>query len=163
MKAKLLSADYKVELMQIGSRMTESGLPNSFIAAAIETGFEFEGVYNLIKMWDEEEDSQERDEIIADIQDLIDDCNQLGKVEGTYVRFDDLAEIAKDIRSFKDSLRMVVEEHGGLSHLSQLTGIPQPSLSRFFNSASMPRRTTLIKIAKALDLSQVQISTKWSR
>jgi len=163
MKAQLLSSDYKVELMQIGTNMSQSGLPSSFVAAAVETAFEFEGVYDLMRMWEDENDKTEKDEIIADIQDLIDDCNQLEKIEGTYIRFDDLEAIAKNIRSFKDNLRLVVDERGGLNHLAELTGIPQPSLSRFFNSASMPRRNTLLKIAKALHLSQVQIATEWIR
>ncbi len=106
---------------------------------------------------------KERGEIVADIQDLIDDCTQKEKVEGVYVRFDDLDAIAKDIRAFKDNLRLIVDSKGGIGQLADLTGIPQPSLSRFFGSASMPRRATLLKIAKALKLSQVQIATEWSR
>jgi DNA-binding phage protein len=58
---------------------------------------------------------------------------------------------------------MGVTKHGGISKLSDLTGIPQPSLSRFFNSSSMPRRTTLLKIAKALKLDAVKTATEWSR
>jgi len=163
MKAQALNSDLKVELMEIGSMMHKKKLPNSFIAAAVETAFEFEGVYDLMKMWSTETDKKEQDEIVADIQDLVDDCAQKEKIDGTYIRFDDLEGIAKNIRSFKDNLRLVIDQHGGLSHLAQLTGIPQPSLSRLFGSASMPRRNTLLKIAKALNLSQVQIATEWLR
>lgn len=116
-----------------------------------------------MKMWAEEKDKNEQDEIVADIQDLIDDCSQKEKIEGTYIRFDDLEGIAKNIRAFKDTLRLEIDQHGGLNNLAQLTGIPQPSLSRFFGSASMPRRSTLLKIAKALNLSQVQIANEWLR
>jgi transcriptional regulator with XRE-family HTH domain len=56
-----------------------------------------------------------------------------------------------------------VDQNGGIKHLAELTGISQPSLSRFFNSATMPRRATLQKIARALKLSQVQIAREWSR
>ena len=59
--------------------------------------------------------------------------------------------------------RFIVDTKGGISKLSELTGIPQPSLSRFFYSASMPKRITLLKIAKALNLSQVEIATEWVR
>lgn len=163
MKAQTLSSDLKVELIEIGSMMHKKGLSNSFIAAAVETAFEFEGVYDLMKMWLEENDTKEQDEIIADIQDLIDDCSQKDKIEGVYIRFDDLDSIAKNIHQFKDNLRLEVDKQGGLNQLAQLTGIPQPSLSRFFGSSSMPRRNTLLKIAKALNLSQVQIATEWSR
>lgn len=82
----------------------------------------------------------------------------LEKVEDVYVRFDDLDRIASDVRKFKDSLRALVEARGGIGKLAELTAIPQPSLSRFFNTAAMPRRTTLYKIARALNLSQVQIA-----
>ena len=114
-------------------------------------------------MWADERDAEERNETIADIQEMIDDCTQQEKVEGVYVRFDDLDGIAANIRAFKDNLRLLVDHNGGVKKLSETTGIPQPSLSRFFNSASMPRRAMLNKIARALKLNQVQIATEWSR
>jgi DNA-binding phage protein len=163
MRAQKMTPDLKVELIEVGHMMNKAGLPHKFIAAAVETAFEFEGVYNLMKMWVEEADKKERDEIVADIQDLIDDCSQKEKVEGVYIRFDDLEAIAKDVHKFKDNLRMTVEKNGGIKKLAELTGIPQPSLSRFFGSATMPRRATLLKIARALNLSQIEIATEWSR
>jgi DNA-binding phage protein len=163
MRAVSLAPDIKVEIVEIGHQMNQVGLPKEFIAAAVSTAFEFEGVYDLLKMWAADSDPIERDEVISDIQELIDDCSQQEKVEEVYVRFDDLDGIAKNIRAFKDNLRAVVDQKGGIKHLSELTGIPQPSLSRFFNSATMPRRTTLHKIARALKLNQVQIATEWSR
>jgi DNA-binding phage protein len=158
-----LAPDIKVEIVEIGHQMNQAGLPKEFIAAAVSTAFEFEGVYDLLKMWGSESEAVERDEIVSDIQELIDDCGQQGKIEGIYVRFDDLEGIAKNIRTFKDNLRALVDQKGGVKHLAEETGIPQPSLSRFFNSATMPRRATLHKIARALKLSQVEIATEWSR
>jgi DNA-binding phage protein len=163
MRAHKMTPDLKVELIEVGHMMNQSGLPHKFIAAAVQTAFEFEGVYNLMKMWVDEEDQKERDEIVADIQDLIEDCAQKEKAEGVYVRFDDLETIAKDVRKFKDNLRMTIDQNGGIKKLAELTGIPQPSLSRFFANATMPRRTTLLKIARALKLSQIEIATEWSR
>lgn len=163
MKALAMSYDVQAEAIEIGHTMMAAKLPKSFVVAAVKTAFEFEGVFNLMKMWSTEQEQDERDEIIAEIQDLIDDCNQHEKVDASYVRFDDLDAIAKDIRAFKDNLRAIVDKRGGIGHLAALTEIPQPSLSRFFNSASMPRRTTLQKIAKALKLSQIEIATEWSR
>lgn len=58
---------------------------------------------------------------------------------------------------------MLVEERGGVGILAQLTGILQPSLSRFFGTATMPRRTTLLKIAHTLELSEVQSASPWIR
>ena len=163
MRAQSMTSDVKVELIEIGHMMNLAGLSKPFIAAAVETAFEFEGVYDLMKMWAEEDVPADRDEIVADIQDLINDCTQKEKVEGVYVRFDDLEGIAKNIRGFKDSLRIKVDALGGIGELSKKTGIPQPSLSRFFNSASIPHRATLLKIAKALGMSQIEIATEWSR
>lgn len=151
----------KLALFGIAERMRVAGLSAEFIASAVETALAFEGVYDLMNLWDSEDDDAERREIVADIQDMVDECTQPQRVEGVYVRFNDLDTIAQHITAFKDSLRFKVEEKGGISKLSDLTGIPQPSLSRFFSSASMPRRITLLKIAKALQLSQVEIATEW--
>ena len=143
--------------------MNSARLPSQFIADAVRTASEFEGVYDLMKMWDGENDESERGQIVADIQDMIDDCAQSEKLESAYVKFNDLDQIRKNIRSFKDGLLQTVTQRGGIKKLSELTHIPQPSLSRFFSSTSMPRRSTLMKIAKALKLDAVQIATEWSR
>jgi DNA-binding phage protein len=100
---------------------------------------------------------------VADIQKMIQDCEQQDQKEAPYIRFNDLEAVGKNIRAFKDSLLHTVTENGGIKHLSELTHIPQPSLSRFFNSASMPHRSTLLKIAKALKLDAVKIATEWAR
>ena len=71
--------------------------------------------------------------------------------------------IAKNIRAFKDSLYQEVMERGGINKLSELTGIPQPSLSRFFNSNAMPRRSTVLRIAKALNLDEIKMDILWSK
>ncbi len=163
MRAQAVNPDIKMELMEIGIEMHKSGLANKFVTDAVFTAFEFEGIYDLMKIWSEEDDTSEQGEIVADIQDLINDCTQKEKIEGVYIRFDDLAAIATNIRGFKDSLRIKVDAVGGVGELAKKTGIPQPSLSRFFNSASIPHRATLLKIAKALGLSQVEIATEWSR
>jgi DNA-binding phage protein len=152
----------RMEAFAIGVQMRASGLPDRFIVQAIDLSEEFKGILGLLRMWRDESDPSEREATIADIQELIEDCSQQGKVEAAYIRFDDLECIAADVRKFKDNLRVLVDARGGIGKLSEVTHIPQPSLSRFFNSAAMPRRTTLNKIARALNLSQVQIATGWS-
>jgi DNA-binding phage protein len=163
MNAIQLAPDSRVEIVEIGHQMNEAKLPKGFIADAVSTAFEFEGVYDLLKLWAIETDPLEREEIVADIQEMIDDCGQKEKIEGVTVRFDDLDAISKDIRTFKDHLRAIVDKEGGVKRLAEATGIPQPSLSRFFNTSTMPRRATLHKIARALKLSEVEIATEWSR
>ena len=156
-------ASLQIELFAIAIKMKKSGLADSFIVDAVRTALNLDGVADLMYLWMREDDSAERDEIIADLQDLIDASGQKGKSEEMYIKFNDLEAIAKDIRGFKDTLYQEVVKRGGVSKLSELTGIPQPSLSRFFNSNSMPRRSTVLAIAKALDLDGLAIDVKWSK
>jgi DNA-binding phage protein len=141
--------------------MKAKGLPSRFIARAVDLSEEFAGIFELMRLWRDEPDAAEREEIVSDIQELIDDCSQQGKVEAARIRLDDLDAIAANVRKFKDSLRMLVDERGGIGKLAELTHMPQPSISRFFNTASIPRRATLNKFARALGLSEVQIETPW--
>lgn len=157
------SSSEQVKLFHIATKMQEAELSNSFIVNAVQAAFEFEGIADLMNLWVTEKDSKERDEIIADIQEMIDACSQKEKAEEIYVKFNDLDAIANNIRGFKDSLLQMVMERGGISKLSELTGIPQPSLSRFFNSNAMPRRSTVLKIAKILNLDEIKIDILWSK
>ncbi len=156
-------SDEQLHLFQIAFQMKGADLPSDFIVASVKCALEFDGVADLLRLWEEETDQKERDEIIADIQDMINACAQTGITEEAYVRFNDLDTIAKNIRAFKDSLLTEVVERGGISELAKLTGIPQPSLSRFFNTNTMPQRSTLLKIAKALNLEQVKIEKLWRK
>jgi DNA-binding phage protein len=79
----------------------------------------------------------------------------------TYIKFTDMDKVKVDVQKFKDALRLLVDEKGGLNELSKATGIPQPSLSRFFSSPSMPRRVTLLKIAKALKMEGLNMTAEW--
>ena len=63
----------------------------------------------------------------------------------------------------KAKLRQIIDKHGGVSAVAQKCGIPQPSLSRMLSSTSVPRRTTLYKIANALDLSETEIALEWTK
>lgn len=153
----------EMKLFLIAVQMKKAGLSDSFIVNAVRAALEFEGISDLMHLWAAEKDKKEQDEIVADIQDAINDCLQQEVIEEMYIRFNDLEAIAKDIRAFKDSLYQEVMRRGGVSKLAELTGIPQPSLSRFFSSSAMPRRSTVLAIAKALDLNELKIDMKWSK
>ncbi|MES2217172.1 MAG: helix-turn-helix transcriptional regulator [Pseudomonadota bacterium] len=153
----------QVKLFYIAVKMKKAELADTFIVDAVQTALEYEGVSDLMNLWADEKDSKEKDEIIADIQDMIDACSQKEKLEEIYIKFNDLDAIAKNIRAFKDSLYQIVMEKGGINKLSELTGIPQSSLSRFFNSNAMPRRSTVLKIAKVLNLDEIKIDILWSK
>ena len=155
--------EQQVEAIRMGSKMSPTDLSSNFVVQCVRSAMEYEDVLDLMMMWSEAEDKSEKEEIESDLQDCLDDVEQTRKVEGTFVRFDDLETIGSNIMAFKGSLRLKVEGLGGLRLLTEKIGIPQPSLSRFFSSASMPRRVTLLKIAQALNLSRVDITTEWIR
>lgn len=153
----------KIKLVRIANEMKKVGLSDLFIINALEVAWEFEGVSDLMNLWFDEKDRKEKNEIIADIQEMIDEISSNEKTEENYIKFNDLDAIAKNIRAFKDSLYQTVMDRGGITKLSELTGIPQPSLSRFFNSNAMPRRATVLKIAKVLNLDEIKIDALWSK
>jgi DNA-binding phage protein len=155
-----MTADDRLEVFKIATAMNEAGLPIAFIDKVAQLAQQDEGVFELLVMWSQEE---ERDAAVDALQELVEDHENEGPIERPYIRFDDLEAIAANIVAFKTKLRDKVDAWGGISRLSRVTGIPQPSLSRLFSSAAMPRRTTLYKIAKAMDLSAAEIATEWSR
>jgi len=151
----------QMRLIDIASEMNKENIPELFIINSFKAALDFEGIADLMVLWKNESDPVERNEIIADIQDMLDARLQKEVSEEFYVKFNDLDTISNNIRRFKDSLLYVVEQNGGVKNLSDLTKIPQPSLSRFFNSNSMPQRSTLIKIAKALDIDELKMDSFW--
>lgn len=151
-------------VLDILNEMRHQGLESTFICSLMENCQRFAGLSALMEMWFEETDAKEKDKIIADLQESLDDIeNAPQKPEDRpYLRFDDLQEIKNDVIAFKQRLRAEVDRQGGVSNLARKSGIPQASLSRFFASSSMPRRTTLFKIAKALNLPETTIGFKWT-
>lgn len=154
-----------LHILDILNEMRRFGLESAFICSLMETCQKYEGIRDLMEMWFDETLPKERDKIIADLQDSLDDIKSSPHQpeERSYIQVSDLNEIKNDILQFKQYLREEVDRQGGISELARKTGIPQPSLSRFFSSNSMPRRTTLYKIAKALNLPESAIGFKWSR
>ena len=61
--------------------MKSSNLSDEFVSAAIRTALDYEGVADLIIMWSKETDAAERDEIIADIQEMIEACSNFKNIE----------------------------------------------------------------------------------
>jgi hypothetical protein len=153
----------KPNVEKIAEQMYSEELPERFVKRVAELGQNNLGMAELMVLWSESDDSTYQDALIADMQDLIGEAEtiQQGREE-PHVRFDDLDWIADNIMTFKDSLRLELDKRNiSLTELSERTGIPVPSLSRFFDTASMPRRKTLLKIADAANLSQVEIATEW--
>jgi hypothetical protein len=156
--------EQKVELYTIAAAMSQSGLPASFIAEAVELASESEGIFDLVALWAEADGDQgTRDALVADLQEAIDEAAERPQraVEKPKISYGQLDSVAAKVVAFKAELRQKVDQWGGISKLAAATGMPQPSLSRFFNSASMPRRTTLYRIARALGLGEEDIATDW--
>ena len=149
----------KIKLFRIAIAMVREKLPKPFVIRAVETAYAYEGVADLLTLWSREDNKKEKEEIISDIQEMIDASEQDTSQTELRIKFNDLDTISKNIRAFKDSLYQQVIQNGGITHLAELTGIPQPSLSRFFNSNAMPRRSTVLKIAKALNLQDLKIDS----
>jgi hypothetical protein len=155
------------QVMKLASIMVEmegARLDRNFIVAASELARTDQGVYDLMALWHGSKNA-ERDEIVADIQESIDDYRDAppAPLKKPYIKFEKLGGVAEQVMAKKAKLRDVIDRHGGVSAVAQKTGIPQPSLSRMLNSPSMPRRSTLYRIANALDLAESEIVSEWSR
>jgi len=155
-----------LKLASITVEMVNAGLAHRFIFEASELARVDQGVYDLMALWlVVADDDAERDEIVADIQESIDDYRDAPTQpqEKPYIGYDKLDDVATRVVAEKAKLRQLIDRHGGVSAVAQKSGIPQPSLSRMLNSASIPRRSTLYKIANALGLPETEIVTDWSR
>lgn len=154
-----------VKLAPIMVAMEEARLRHEFIVQAFKLAHEDQGVYDLMKLWHETPEGAERDEIIADIQDSLDDYRDAPArpQEKPPIKFKQLGDVTARIMKDKAKLRKLVDQHGGISEVAQKSGIPQPSLSRMLSSASIPRRATLYKIANALGLPETDIVLEWTR
>jgi DNA-binding phage protein len=160
------SPEQILKLASIMLQMERVGLDPDFIVNASELARSDQGVYDLMALWVEaDNDVAEREEIVADIQESLDDYHDApaSPQKRPYIKFDQLEDVAQRVLAEKRKLRQIIDRHGGVSVVAQKSGIPQPSLSRLLNSASVPRRSTLYKIANALDLSEHDIAFEWSR
>lgn len=158
--------DQVIHIATIVVKMKSAGLDPAFIVAASELARTDQGVYDLMALWlDAKGDDTERDEIIADLQDSIDDYRDAASspLKKPYIRYDQLDDVGDRVIEEKARLRDLIDRNGGVSAVARKAGIPQPSLSRMLNSASIPRRATLYKIANALDLSETEIAMEWTR
>lgn len=154
-----------VALASIVVAMKNAGLGEEFIVAAFELAGTDQGVFDLMALWRDAEDDEERDEIVADIQESLDDYQDSPQspVKKPYIDFDKLGDVAQQVLAKKAKLRDIIDRHGGVSAVAKKAGIPQPSLSRMLNSPSMPRRSTLYRIANALDVPETDIVAEWTR
>lgn len=155
-----------LRLAHISIEMERAGLAPGFIVAASDLARHDQGVYDLLAMWQEaKSDPGERDELVADIQESIDDYAEAPPLpeKRPYIKYEKLGEVAQQVVAHKAKLRKIIDQNGGVTAVAKKAGIPQPSLSRMLNSASIPRRSTLYRIANALNLPETDVVTEWAR
>lgn len=159
------TAEQVLKLAAAVVEMEKAGLAPDFIVEIHDLARVDQGVYDLVALWRDAQSVEERDEIVADLQESLDDYGDAPRepLRKPYIRYDQLDDVAARVRVEKDRLRRIIDQHGGVSAVAQKSGIPQPSLSRMLNSPSIPRRTTLFKIANALDLPETEIAFEWTR
>jgi DNA invertase Pin-like site-specific DNA recombinase len=157
--------DQVLQLAAIVVDMQHAGLDREFIVHAFELAHTDQGVYDLMALWVDATDEDERDEVVADIQESLDDYRDApaSPEKRPYIKYDELGDVAQRVMAEKAKLRQIIDQHGGVSAVAKKCGIPQPSLSRMLSSPSVPRRATLYKIANALDLSEKDIALEWTR
>lgn len=161
------TSNQKLELYKIATALSSGGLPADFIAQAVEFAKVDQGFYDLMELWrDSTEDLEVRKELIHAMQEELDEEKELPREpeKRPYIGYNELDDIAQKVLVFKAKLKDIIDrDHGGVTSAAEKIGMPQPSLSRFLNSASMPRRTTLYNIANKLGLSESEIVTEWIR
>jgi hypothetical protein len=66
----------KVRIYEIATSMKEHGLSDAFIAHSVKLAEYYLGAFDLLELWEREEDEKERNQIIADLQDEIDEFKE---------------------------------------------------------------------------------------
>lgn len=84
-------------IMGIMKKMSQEGLPNSFVLDLGNLARKSNSILGLMELWVVETDQEERAEIIADLQDHIDDDRDLPK--------------NKDNRGYNDGTNKVRPSH----------------------------------------------------
>ena len=159
------SAEEIAQLKGIASAMVKADLDFDWVVAVEQLAKTDQGTFDLMKLWQDTKDKDTRTEIVADLQDALDDYADAPSepTQRPKIPFDDLAAVTRKILAEKRKIRDLIDRHGGVTAVAKKTGIPQPSLSRMLNSASMPRRSTLYKIAVALGIPESQVVMEWIR
>jgi len=159
----VVSAEERVRLSRIIAAMSDAGLPNEFLARLDEHARASRPVFRMAELWLAESDGPDREETIAHLSEMLDELTDEA-TQKPKVSFETLAErVLPSVLAHKKKLRELIDRHGGVSEVARRAGIPQPSLSRLLNDASRPRRATLYKIARALDVEESEIVGEWVR
>lgn len=76
MRLSNMTREEKLDVGRIASKMQSSGIPTEILEKYVEIASDFEGVYDLFKMWEEETDPEEIKLILNDINELVTECSK---------------------------------------------------------------------------------------
>ena len=139
------------DIERIAVAMTVAKLPLEFVLRVVNLATEIEGIADLMALWHEATCRQDRARYEADLYEALEDFQPKGQQEPVdSMRSTD--RVYAQRKAFKEHLRQLVEEHGGVSEVARQAEMPQPSLSRLLNSMSQPRPFTLTRLAQAMGL-----------
>jgi len=155
--------NYSRYLSSIGDEMQQAALPHEFISSAIDFASQYEGIADLIILWHEEKSYDERKEIIADIQELLDDCSIDNKQEFNSSLINNIIQLETQLHLLKEKLEGLIQNQGGISELSRKTSIPSEYLNRLLTTNCIPRRPSLLKIARALQIEEDSVDLFWKK
>jgi len=99
-----------------------------------------------MKMWRDETDRAEKNEIEADLQEILDNLDQKGI---TYLPLDctKIDELLEKIIAFKKDLRLQVEAWGGVNKLANAMQVPVPYIERVLSNGAEPKQNFLDKVS----------------
>lgn len=67
--------EQKIQSYEIAIEMHKKGLPVDFITKVVELASEYEGAFDLMKIWIEEDSEEERSLVCKDLEEIIKDCS----------------------------------------------------------------------------------------
>jgi len=119
------------QVMKLASIMVEmegAGLDRNFIVAASELARTDQGVYDLMALWHGTSAKSEREEIVADIQESIDDYRDAppAPLKKPYIKFEKLGDVAKQVMAKKAKLRDIIDRHGVSRRWPRRPASPSP-------------------------------------
>lgn len=143
------------DLSVITHAMRAAGLPPDFVGQVVALARTSEGVADMMRLWMDE--PAERPAVVVELQGALDD--RAPAVPADPVGCGEAAEALLEERlRHKSHIRALVEAHGGVSRVAAAAGLPQPSLSRFLNTPSEPRPSTLHRLATAMGLALADLA-----
>jgi hypothetical protein len=164
-----MEKEHEEIIEEIYKKMLLSNLPAVFVDRTAKLAREYEGIFDLMYMWNEELSDEEKDEIIADIQDLLDDEEREPPeyiIDFSKVDCDVIENIIVSLLMWKAYIKMCINKSDwGLDRLSVETGIPIAALNRCFNinTKSLIKYGMFKKIIKVLKLDNLDFVYDYRR